>query len=202
MTVRRQRDFLNYIKRINNIADIGLLYADDDYDIERYEELKEIVIELLHKFTDTSIEKIRAFFPVPNDYPTPKVDVRAFILNEKKEILLVKEKLDGKWSIPGGWADIGLTASEAVEKEVLEESGLHAKAIRLLALFDKKCHPHPPQAPYVYKIIFLCEIIGGKVDKGFDIEEVAFYSPDKLPELSTNRILESQIRKLYLLATK
>ena len=105
---------------------------------------------------------------------------------------------DGKWSLPGGWADIGLSPSQVIVKEFREETGLTVKATRLLAVFDKRCHPHPPQAFYVYKFALLCELVGElRLQKGFDILEVGFFPVDQLPELSEDRILRSQIELLY-----
>ena len=131
------------------------------------------------------------------DYPTPKVDIRGFVFNQKRELLLVKEKLDGKWSLPGGWGDIGYSPSEVIVKEIKEETGLSSKVSRLLAIYDKKCHPHPPQPFYVYKLVFLCEIFEGKINTSFDIEEVNYFEINNLPELSKDRILKSQIEQLY-----
>jgi ADP-ribose pyrophosphatase YjhB (NUDIX family) len=202
------KEFLNYIKRLKNLADIGLLYAKDGYDTERYEELKDISRKMLHLLTDTPLSILNDFYARERDYPTPKVDVRAFVMNDNKEILLVKEKADGRWSLPGGWADIGLSASEVAVKEVKEEAGLDIEVTRLLAVYDKKCHPHPPEKWYVYKIIFLCKILinntiendailRGMFQKGHDVLDVAFFSVKKLPPLSENRILASQIQTLF-----
>ena len=120
------------------------------------------------------------------------------LLNEAGEILLAKEMADGKWTLPGGWADIGLSPGEVVVKEFREETGLAVKATRLLAVFDKKCHPHPAQAFYVYKFALLCELTGElRLQKGFDILDVGFFPLDGLPELSEDRILRSQIELLY-----
>lgn len=189
---------LNLAKRIKSIADIGILYSKDNYDQERYGELLEISHELTSHLIGRPIEAIRDFYSPNKDYPTPKVDIRGLALNAAGEILLVKEMADGKWALPGGWADIGLSPAEIVKKEFREETGLTVKATQLLAVFDKKCHPHPAQPYYVYKFALLCEIVGEPVlNKGFDILDAAFFSIDKLPPLSIDRILQSQIELLY-----
>ncbi|TRX52027.1 NUDIX hydrolase [Fulvivirga sp. M361] len=188
---------LELIKRIKALADIGLVYTENNYDRERYEELASISLQLLSTVSGKPLTTLESFFMPGKDYQTPKVDVRGLVINEKKEVLLAKEKVDGKWSIPGGWGDIGYSPSEVVVKEIEEETGLVSKVSRLLAVYDKKCHPHPPEPFYVYKLIFLCEVIGGAITPGFDIEDARYFSIEGLPELSENRILKSQIEQLY-----
>lgn len=189
---------LNIAKRIKSIADTGLLYNTNDYDRERYAELLEISHELTSLLIAQPIDTIKNFYAPNKDYPTPKVDVRGLLLNEKGEILLCREMADGKWTLPGGWADIGFSPAQVIEKEFKEETGLSVSATRLLAVFDKRCHPHPPQAFYVYKFALLCVLKGPlQLQKGFDILDVAFFPVDQLPELSTDRILSSQIELLY-----
>lgn len=191
---------LELIKRIKSLSEIGLVYHQNEYDKERYDELLAISTKLLSIVSNQPIETLNNFFMPATDYPTPKVDIRALILNEKK-ILLVKEKLDGKWSLPGGWADIGSSPTEVIIKEVKEETGLDALVTKLLAIYDKKCHPHPPQPFYVYKLVFLCEVLDGNIKTSFDIEEAKYFSVNELPEISEDRILKSQIVQLYNLAT-
>ncbi|MEM9648240.1 MAG: NUDIX hydrolase [Bacteroidota bacterium] len=194
------KEQLNRIKRIKAIAETGLVYGQDAYDRERYEELKKISLELLAFVADKPMEIIENFFIPQSDYPTPKVDVRGFVLNEKDEILMAKESIDGKWTIPGGWADVGNTPSEIAVKEIEEETGLKAKVERLLAVYDKQVHPHPPEPYYIYKLFFLCRITGGEMKAGFDMLGVDFFSLEQLPDLSEERILESQLKHLFHLA--
>lgn len=190
-------DFLNDIKRLKNIADIGLLYAKDEYDRERYAELNDISLKMMSQLTDTPLSKIADFYAPTVDYPTPKVDIRALVLNEKNQILLARERSDGHWSLPGGWADIGLTAREVAVKEVFEETGLTVSTTRLLAVFDKKCHPHPPQPFYVYKFVVLCNDVSGALKAAHDILAVGYFDIQNLPPLSENRILASQIELVF-----
>ncbi len=188
---------LTQLKKLKSLADKGLLYAESGYDKERYEQIKQIVLNLLAKVTDTPIEKLIDFYLPVKEYPTVKVDVRGFVLNEKNEILMAKESVDGKWTIPGGWADIGDTPSEAVIKEIKEETGLDAEIVRLLAIYDKRCHEHPPEPYYIYKLMFFCKISGGDLAHGFDMQGADFFSMDSLPELSEDRILKSQLTHLF-----
>ncbi|PRX56669.1 NUDIX hydrolase [Flagellimonas meridianipacifica] len=191
---------LNLIKRINAIADTGLLYAEGDYDRERYEELKGIGTELMAQVAEKPLEVLKEFLIPSESYPTPKLDIRGFVINEKDEILMAKESVDSKWTIPGGWADIGSTPSEVAIKEIWEETGMKAEVVRLLAVYDKQVHPHPPEPYYLYKIIFHCQITGGQLKPGFDMLGADFFSLDNLPPLSEERILEFQIKQLFQLA--
>ena len=197
-----QRELLAVAKRVKALADTGLVYTQNEYDRERYEELLSISLQLLSAASDQPLSGWESFFMPATDYPTPKVDVRGLVLNEAQEVLLVREKLDGRWSLPGGWGEIGRSPSEVIEKEIHEETGLEAKATALLAVYDKRCHPHPPQPFYVYKLCFRCEVVGGTVHPGFDIEEVRYFDRRRLPPLSEDRILATQIEQLYHQATQ
>ena len=180
-------------QRIKAIADTGRLYGKNEYDLERYHELQEIGLRLSSMATGKELAVIQDFYDQVTDYPTPKTDVRGIVLNEAGEILLVQESIDGKWALPGGWADIGFTPAEVMVKEFREETGLSVIPVQLLAVFDKKCHPHPPQPYYVYKYLFYCKALSTGVQKGFDILDAAFFAIDRLPALSEDRILASQL---------
>ncbi len=191
---------LNLIKRLKAIADTGLVYTEGDYDKERYVELQNISLQLMAHIAEEPLKVIRDFFVPQSDYPTPKVDVRGFVLNDKNEVLMARERIDGRWTIPGGWADVGSTPSEVAVKEIFEETGLEARVVRLLGVYDKQVHPHPPEPYYIYKIIFLCEITGGALQPGFDMLGADFFPLDALPSLSEERILETQVKQLFALA--
>ncbi|HYH14304.1 MAG TPA: NUDIX hydrolase [Flavisolibacter sp.] len=190
-------DLLNEIKKLKAIADIGLLYCKNDYDKERYTELQDISFKLLSHVSEHDVEALKATFSLTTDYPTVKVDIRGFALSPDKKILLVKESLDGKWSLPGGWADIGCSPKETVIKEMKEETGIDVTVKALLAVFDKRFHPHPPQPFYVYKMVFYCEPVSFEFNKGFDVLDVGYFALDALPALSEERILKSQIELVY-----
>ncbi|MDB4584792.1 NUDIX hydrolase N-terminal domain-containing protein, partial [Draconibacterium sp.] len=123
--------YFEKIKRIQALAEIGLEFSEIPYDQERYQELKDISVELLEKLTDVPIEKIIPVIEERNGYKTPKVDIRAVVFNEKDQILLIQEKVDGRWAMPGGWTDISYSPAEVAEKECMEEAGLKVKATRL-----------------------------------------------------------------------
>jgi ADP-ribose pyrophosphatase YjhB (NUDIX family) len=191
---------LNDILQLKSIADIGLLYHSNEYDKERYTAVKQISFRLLESLSNEPIEDLPSFFLPAKDYPTAKVDIRGLVLSSENKILLVRESADGRWSLPGGWADIGFSPKETIVKECKEETGLDVVPTRLLAVFDKAKHPHPPQPEYVYKLVFLCKPVSDVLQKGFDVLDVQYFPIEELPALSENRILKSQIELTYRLA--
>lgn len=196
------KEQLDAVKRLKAIADTGLVYAEVPYDIERYEELKDISLKLMAHLSNEPFSKLDSFFLPQLDYPTPKVDVRGLIINENDEILMAQEGVDNKWTIPGGWADIGNTPKEVVVREIKEETGIDAEVVRLLAIYDKQRHEHPAEPYYIYKLMFFCRATGGTLKPGFDMKGAAYFSLDALPELSKERILEVQIKQLFDMAKK
>ncbi|WP_239614540.1 NUDIX hydrolase [Cohnella mopanensis] len=191
-----QLKWLEWAKQIQAISQTGLAYSKDVYDIERFEMLRNMSIEILNEYTNVETDQIRTLFANETGYATPKVDIRGVIFKEHK-ILLVRERIDGAWALPGGWADIGLSPKEVVVKEAKEESGLDVRALRLLGILDKKFHNHPPASSHVYKLFILCEIVGGSMESGLETSEVGFFAEDELPALSAERNTEKQVRKLF-----
>ena len=193
-------NLLGIAKRLQSIAQSGIFYSNDKpFDFERYQEISELSVKILSELTDEPIEKISNLFTQERDgYQTPKVDIRAVVFNESGEILMVKEKVDGCWSLPGGWADVGYTPAEVAVKEVQEETGLVVKTVRLLAVLDKRNHPHPPEGWYVYKIFILCEKIGGEIVKNTtETSDIQYFSLENLPPLSEPRNVFSQIELMF-----
>lgn len=188
--------WLEIAKKLQAMAQSGLAYSNNQYDTERYEELRNISADIMAKYTGMKIEKIKDLFCNETGYQTPKVDIRSVVFKDNK-ILMVREKLDGAWALPGGWADIGLTPGEIAAKETKEEAGLDVKPIKLLAVFDKKCHLHPPSPYHVYKLFIMCEIIGGTMEAGMETSAVGFFEINKLPELSVERNTEAQIIAMF-----
>jgi ADP-ribose pyrophosphatase YjhB (NUDIX family) len=183
-------------QELYSIAQAGLTYSKDRYDIQRFERLREISAHIMSEFTNTKMEKIADLFAAEEGYLTPKVDIRAAVFQDER-LLLVRERDNRLWSLPGGWADVGLSPAENAVREVAEEAGLTVRARKIIALWDKKCHPHPPDPFHVYKIIFLCEIVGGELKPGFETSEAAYFQEDSIPELSANRTTRSQVRFLF-----
>lgn len=191
-----QKQWLIWLSQLQAIAQNGITYGENHFDIERYEQLRQLTAELATQLSDISAIKIEHMFAREYGYATPKLDVRAAIFRNNK-ILLVQEAADGKWSLPGGWADVGISAAETAVKEAREESGYEVKAVKLLALYDKLKHPHPPEFPHAYRAIFLCEIVGGSPCKSAETLDCQFFGLDELPELSVNRVTYSQIVRLF-----
>ncbi|MEI8115677.1 MAG: NUDIX hydrolase [Bacteroidia bacterium] len=192
-----ERTFFEQLKRIQALAEIGLEYSNSNYDKERYDEIQEICLEMLEDLTDIPVAKIRPIIQEKNGYKTPKVDVRAVVFNPEGQILLVQEKVDGCWSLPGGWADVGYTPRQIAEKECFEEAGLTVKSSRLLAVMDKTAQLMPPEFEYVYKLFILCEALDNHIAIGEETIGVDWFSEQHLPELSKPRNIESQIHLMF-----
>lgn len=188
--------WLEWAKKIQSISQAGLSFSKDIYELERYEELRKISLEIMEEHTDLEMEKIRGLFANETGYQTPKVDVRGAVFKDGK-ILMVKEKVDDKWSLPGGFCDVGLSPSENIVREIKEESGYDVYAQRLAALLDLNKHPHPPQSYHYYKVFFLCELVGGQAEAGTETKDVNFFSENNLPEISTGRNTKEQIEMLF-----
>ena len=188
--------WLHWAQQIQQLAQAGLTYSKDVYDIERFTELRRLSVEIMAEYTETPMEKVTELFASESGYQTPKIDVRGAVFRGDK-ILFVREVTDGLWTLPGGWADIGDSAGEAVVKEVEQEAGLHVEVVKLAALFDRQKHPHPPHPNHVYKIFFLCRELGGELRGSVETSEVGFFGLDELPPLSVDRITEAQIRLMF-----
>lgn len=188
--------WLEWAKRIQALSQSGLAFSKDIYDIERYEELRMISAEILAEHTELDMKKIKDLFLNDTGYQTPKVDVRGVIFQDDK-LLMVKEKLDNRWSLPGGFCDIGQSAAENIIKEVKEESGYDVVPTKLLAVWDKNKHPHPPEPFHYYKLFIQCEIIGGQPMAGIETSDIKFFPESHIPNLSANRVVESQIKTLF-----
>lgn len=190
-------DWLLLTQKLQSIAQAGLTYSENPYDINRYEQIQQLATEILHHYTDMNMDKIKGLIKSEKGYLTPKVDVRGVVFRDER-ILMAREKIDGYWSVPGGWADVGLTPFEVAEKEVREETGLIVKAVRLLAVLDKKRHNHPPDLYHVYKLFIRCQETGGVLTGGLETSDADFFRLDNLPPLSKNRITKEQIRLLFM----
>jgi ADP-ribose pyrophosphatase YjhB (NUDIX family) len=181
-----EKEILKIAKRIQSIAQAGIRFAENNFDTQRYEELRELSVLLVSQVTDAPIAKIRGLFASENGFQTPKIDIRAVVLKDNK-ILLTKERSDNRWAMPGGYADINYSPAAVAEKEVWEETGLVVKTNRLLAIVDTNKHNFPPLEHHFYKIIILCDLVGGELRGSDETEEARFFRFDGLPELSVKR---------------
>jgi ADP-ribose pyrophosphatase YjhB (NUDIX family) len=186
--------WLTHAKRLQGIASTGLHFARDPYDRERYAEIAAIANAMLSDLGGVPIERIEGLVSdFAKGYATPKVDVRGALIEDGR-ILLVRERSDGLWTLPGGFADIGLSAAENVAKEVEEEAGLAVEVRALYGVRHKAKQPYEPDARDFYKMFFLCGREGrGAPRPGPETLDAAFFAPGALPELSRARVTESDI---------
>lgn len=152
---------VTWARKIQSIAQIGLQYAQDAYDRERYEELRSLAAEMMAEASDASVQQWLDIFEHETGYATPKIDVRGAVFQEGR-VLLSREAGDGCWSLPGGWADVNDPPSVAVIRELREETGYDVRCTKLVAVLDRDLHYHEDKRPFhSYKLMFLCEILGG-----------------------------------------
>ncbi len=185
---------MRWAQRIQAIAQTGLTYAEDPYDRERYEQLREISVEMASGGLGEDAATVRSLFASALGYPTPKVDVRAVVFRGDA-LLLVRERRTGGWTFPGGWADVGDTPSLAAERETLEESGYRVRAEKVLALLDKTRHEHPPSLDYTYKVLIGCRLEGGDPVTSHEVDDVGFFTEDAIAalELDMDRTTPGQV---------
>jgi ADP-ribose pyrophosphatase YjhB (NUDIX family) len=187
---------LDLARRLYALSQTGLHFTREEYDRERYRELADIAGQLLANESAYTSDQLRAAWFVEDGYATPKLDARGAIFRDDR-VLLVRETTDGLWTLPGGWADVNDSPSQAVEKEIEQESGFTAKAVKLAALYDRNKHDHPPSLHHAWKAFFLCEITGGAPRHSNETDGVDFFALDQLPPLSTGRSTAAQIRRMY-----
>ena len=183
-------------QRIQAIAQTGMAYAAGPYDAERYSELAALAAAMIAGPEPERTALALRLFAAEAGYATPKVDVRAAVFQDHR-LLLIREREDGCWSLPGGWAEIGPSAAESVEREVREESGYLVKAVKLLACWDRNKHPHPAIPFQAYKLVFRCELLGGAPSASTETTDVGFFAEDQIPPLSLTRTLPAQIRFVF-----
>jgi ADP-ribose pyrophosphatase YjhB (NUDIX family) len=188
--------WLRWNKRLQAIAQDGLTYTKDDYDLGRYEHLRELAAEMLAAHSTGTLEQASDLLALERGPATPKVDVRAAVFR-KGRILLVKEPGDEGWSLPGGWADVGESPSEAAARETLEESGYRVRPVRLLAAYDRDRHAHPPIPYHVYKLVYFCEILDSAPLTDVDTHGARFFGEHEIPELSVTRVTRAQISRFF-----
>jgi len=188
--------WLEWAKRLQAIAQNGLTFTENPFDVERYKSLRAIASEILVTYSNVEPSYVLDLFTKEEGYATPKVDIRGVVFRDNK-LLFVKEREDGCWALPGGWADIGDSPSEVIVREIQEESGYLTRAVKLLAVYDRDRQGHPPLSHYVYKMFFQCELIGGTPAVSMETDEVGFFAENEIPPLSLARILPSQVARMF-----
>lgn len=189
-------EWLDWARQLQAIAQTGLTYAKDQYDIERYTAIRSIAAEIMAAHTARPVPSVVDLFSRDGGYATPKVDVRAAVFQHDR-ILLVREREDGCWTLPGGWADVGDSPGVAAVREVKEESGYDVVARKVLAVYDRDRHGHPPIPFHAYKIFFLCELTGGVSETSHETDAVDFFAADALPPLSLTRTTADEIEHMF-----
>ena len=190
--------WLEWAKRLQALAQTGLNYTENPFERERYEEIRDIAAEIFASHGSVEPERIADLFAGEVGHATLKVDVRGVVFREDA-ILLVKEKFDGRWTLPGGWADVAETPSQATEREVFEESGYRVRAVRLVACHDRSLQGDRNTYPFhIYKLFFECELLGGEPTKSIETTDVAFFRENEVPpDLSIGRVNAKQITRLF-----
>jgi ADP-ribose pyrophosphatase YjhB (NUDIX family) len=190
--------WLEWVQRLEAVAQSGLAYCTNVFDIERYQQIADIAADIGAHYGDAKFQTVRGLFTSQSGYATPKIDCRGVIFQENK-VLLVRELSDGGWTFPGGWVDVGEPLSKAVEREVREESGYVVKASRLLAVYDRNQHGHPPYLFHSYKIFVQCEVVGKTEADPTETEKPTFYAEDDFPPLSLLRTTPEEISRMFTL---
>ncbi len=187
---------LDLSRRLLALSQTGLHFTTEEYDRERYREIGDIAARLLELQSGASAAAVNSAWFADTGYATPKVEVRGAIFRDSR-VLMVRERADGKWTVPGGWADVNDTPSSAVLKEIEQESGFTARILKLAAVYDRNKHNSPPSLFHSWKVFFVCEISGGGARTSYETTAVEFFALDALPELSTGRATAAQIRRMY-----
>lgn len=190
--------WLAWGRELQAIAQNGLSFSKNPFDIERFKAVRDLAADILTSYSNTEPETIADIFSQDEGYATPKVDVRGAVFIDGK-ILLVRELADGgRWTLPGGYADVTDTPAEAVTREIREESGYESRAVKLVAVYDRNKRGHPPYIFSIYKLFFLCEMTGGAPAQSIETGGVGFFAEDQLPELSLGRVTPAEIHTLFM----
>jgi ADP-ribose pyrophosphatase YjhB (NUDIX family) len=191
--------WLVWAREMQALAQTGLAFSRDPYDQERYARLRTLAAEIVAEHARVDVAHIEMLFAAEAGYATPKLDVRGAVFRDGR-ILLVRETVDsGRWTLPGGWADVNESPSACVVKEVREESGYEVKVSKLAAVWDRARHAHTPRHPFhIWKLFFICQIIGGAARTSLETSEVAFFAQEDLPnDLSVGRVLDWQLHRMF-----
>jgi ADP-ribose pyrophosphatase YjhB (NUDIX family) len=188
--------WLEWAQRLQAIAQTGLTYCRDPFDKERYEAVRTIASEIMARGSGMDPSPLVDLFKGEVGYATPKVDVRAAVF-DRDRVLLVREREDGCWTLPGGWADVGSSPSLNAVREVREETGYESEVLKLAAVYDRGRHGHPPIPFYTYKLFFVSRLIGGSAAPSIETDAVDFFAEDCIPALSLTRVTPAQIRHMF-----
>lgn len=187
--------WLAWAREIQALSQTGLTFTQNEYEIGRYQRLSAIAAEIVARYSGLLPESLQQNFLAQPGYATPKIDVRGAVIRDGK-ILLVQERTDERWCMPGGWADVGEKPSEMVVREVWEESGFAVAPKKVIAVYDANRTGRPLEFYHAYKIIFQCDIISGEPRPSNETLAAGFFNFDHLPPLSTNRTNERHLAEV------
>lgn len=187
--------WLDWAREIQGLSQTGLAFAQNRHERDRYLRLLEIAAEMVSRHACLDKQKVLTTFQVQPGYATVKVDVRGAVIQDD-QILLVRERSDGRWAMPGGWADVGEYPSEMISREIREESGYEAKPVRIVGVYDANRAGRPMEFFHAYKVVFLCELIGGSPSSSDETLEVGFFPFDDLPPLSEHRTNQVHLQEV------
>lgn len=188
--------WLEWVSELQSIAQAGLTFSENQYDLDRYHKIRALTVKILHEYTGIDHNRIIDLFANETGYQTPKVDIRAAVF-DKNRILMVREKIDGRWSLPGGWADVNTSVSESAARECVEEAGAVVKPRRIIAIHTADRHNDFVYPYTIYKIFVQCDLLEHTFAENMETLESGFFSKDELPELSTERNNRKQVELCF-----
>lgn len=193
-------DWLLWVQKLQAIAQTGLAFTSDPYDLERYAQLRELAAIIASRHTDAPFERIEALYRLDSGYATPRLEVRGAVFDRQSRLLLVREVADGhRWTIPGGWVDVGESPAEAIRREIREESGYDTRITKLAAVWDRSRHPYP-YGPFACVVLFyLAELLGGIATPSLETSSCGWFPTDQWPsDLSLGRVLPQQLERMVV----
>jgi ADP-ribose pyrophosphatase YjhB (NUDIX family) len=192
-------DWLIWAREIQAIAQTGLAFGKDPYDLERFHALSRLAARIMAAHTDANLTRIESLFDGEGGYATPKLGVRGAVFDAAGRILMVREVVDGnRWTLPGGWADVNQTPAESVVREVFEESGYQVRTTKLAAVWDRARQAHPPTAFSVARMFFICALEGGEPATSLETSEVGWFAETEIPaDLSIRRTQPHHIQRMF-----
>lgn len=193
-------DWLIWARELQAIAQTGLSFSKDPYDLDRFTALRRLSARIVAEHTDADMRRIEGLFAAETGYATPKLGVRGAVFDASGRILMVRETVDDhRWTLPGGWADVNQTPAQSVVREVFEESGYHVRAVKLAAVWDRARQVQPPTAFSVVRMFFICVLEGGSPTTSLETSEVDWFAETDVPEdLSLRRTLPSHIARMFV----
>ena len=189
-------NWLKWAREVQAIGQTGFYFSTNDFDRQRYQRLIDLASEMMSGATGLPGDEFNKDFLMQTGYATPKVDVRAAVFRDQ-QVLLVREQQDGRWSMPGGYADVNEPPARMVEREAWEESGYRVRACKVVGVYESNHDRQPVLVYHAYKIVFLCELVGGEARTSYETQAVEFFPLDDLPELSPNRTQPRFIQEAY-----